>query len=114
VGTVCTQASVSLDGFTAGPDRTEADRPRFRTDQACVDHRHEPGGAHPYTIEQGETGWFCAQAPLPGNGSNGERQTRDLENWQVLGGRYRSPLSRFPEIVETVTQLELLRTYESA
>jgi predicted RNase H-like HicB family nuclease len=31
----------------------------------------------PYTVEQDETGWFCAHAPLPGGGANGEGQTRD-------------------------------------
>ena len=30
----------------------------------------------PYTVEQDETGWFCAHAALPGGGANGEGQTR--------------------------------------
>ncbi|WP_239310920.1 MULTISPECIES: type II toxin-antitoxin system HicB family antitoxin [unclassified Frankia] len=30
----------------------------------------------PYTVEQDETGWFCAHAPLPGGGANGEGRTR--------------------------------------
>lgn len=30
-----------------------------------------------YTVELDETGWFCAHAPLPGGGANGEGQTRD-------------------------------------
>ena len=30
----------------------------------------------PYTVEQDETGWWCAHAPLPGGGANGEGQTR--------------------------------------
>ncbi len=29
----------------------------------------------PYTVEQDETGWWCAHAPLPGGGANGEGQT---------------------------------------
>jgi DDE superfamily endonuclease len=43
-----------------------------------------------------------------------ERCIGHLENWQVLGGCYRGPLDRFPETLEVVTQLELLRTYEPA
>jgi len=32
----------------------------------------------PYTVEQDETGWFCAHASLPdGGGANGEGQTRE-------------------------------------
>ena len=31
----------------------------------------------PYTVEQDETGWWCAHAPLPGGGANGEGQTRE-------------------------------------
>jgi hypothetical protein len=30
----------------------------------------------PYTVEQDETGWFCAHASLPGGGANGEGRTR--------------------------------------
>jgi predicted RNase H-like HicB family nuclease len=30
-----------------------------------------------YTVEQDETGWFCAHAALPGGGAHGEGQTRD-------------------------------------
>ncbi|WP_239313972.1 type II toxin-antitoxin system HicB family antitoxin [Frankia sp. Cj3] len=30
----------------------------------------------PYSIEQDETGWFCAHATLPGDGANGEGRTR--------------------------------------
>jgi hypothetical protein len=29
----------------------------------------------PYTVEQDETGWFCAHAALPGGGANGEGRT---------------------------------------
>ncbi len=29
-----------------------------------------------YTVEQDETGWWCAHAPLPGGGANGEGRTR--------------------------------------
>lgn len=31
----------------------------------------------PYTVEQDETGWFCAHATLPGGGAHGEGMTRD-------------------------------------
>jgi len=41
-----------------------------------------------------------------------ERCIGHLENWKVLGGCYRGPLDAFPEVLETVTQLELLRTWE--
>ncbi|MHB8289597.1 MAG: type II toxin-antitoxin system HicB family antitoxin [Acidimicrobiales bacterium] len=30
----------------------------------------------PYTVEQDETGWWCAHASLPGGGANGEGVTR--------------------------------------
>jgi predicted RNase H-like HicB family nuclease len=30
-----------------------------------------------YTVEQDETGWFCAHAALPGGGAHGEGKTRD-------------------------------------
>lgn len=30
----------------------------------------------PYTVEQDETGWFCAHATLPGGGAHGEGTTR--------------------------------------
>jgi hypothetical protein len=43
-----------------------------------------------------------------------ERCIGHLENWKILGGCYRSPLDRFPETLDTVVQLELLRTYEPA
>jgi predicted RNase H-like HicB family nuclease len=29
----------------------------------------------PYTVEQDETGWYCAHASLPGGGANGEGRT---------------------------------------
>lgn len=44
----------------------------------------------PYTVEQDETGWFCAHATLPGGGANGEGRTSEeavadlrqaLEGW---------------------------------
>lgn len=43
-----------------------------------------------------------------------ERCIGHLENWKILGGCYRGPLDVFPEVLETVTQLELLRTWEPA
>ncbi len=43
-----------------------------------------------------------------------ERCTGHLENWKILGGCYRGPLDRFSETLDTVVQLELLRTYEPA
>ncbi len=30
-----------------------------------------------YTVEQDETGWFCAHAALPRGGAHGEGKTRD-------------------------------------
>jgi hypothetical protein len=38
----------------------------------------------PYTVEQDETGWFCAHAALPGGGANGEGRVRG-------GARQRQP-----------------------
>jgi hypothetical protein len=44
----------------------------------------------PYTVEQDETGWFCAHTALPGGGANGEGRTPEgavadlrqaLEGW---------------------------------
>jgi predicted RNase H-like HicB family nuclease len=44
----------------------------------------------PYTVDQDETGWFCAHAALLGGGANGEGRTPDeaiadlrqaLEGW---------------------------------
>ena len=44
----------------------------------------------PYTVEQDESGTWCAHAPLPGGGANGEGATRQeavedlqeaLEGW---------------------------------
>jgi hypothetical protein len=43
-----------------------------------------------------------------------ERCIGHLENWKILGGCYRGPLTTFPEVLDTVTQLELLRTWEPA
>jgi len=43
-----------------------------------------------------------------------ERGIGHLENWKILSTPYRGPLSTFPEVLETVTQLELLRTWEPA
>ncbi|MFJ8390847.1 transposase family protein [Streptomyces sp. NPDC094438] len=40
-----------------------------------------------------------------------ERCIGHLENWKILSENFRRPLDRFPEILETVTQLELLRTW---
>ncbi|MHB8296863.1 MAG: type II toxin-antitoxin system HicB family antitoxin [Acidimicrobiales bacterium] len=31
----------------------------------------------PYTVEQDETGWYCAHADLPGGGANGEGLTEE-------------------------------------
>ena len=46
--------------------------------------------------------------------SAAERCIGHLENWKILSTCYRGPLNAFPEVLETVTQLELLRTYGSA
>ncbi|MFI5987802.1 transposase family protein [Streptomyces sp. NPDC051555] len=43
-----------------------------------------------------------------------ERCIGHLENWKILGERYRGPLSVFPEVLETVTQLEPLRAWKPA
>ncbi|WP_372412206.1 transposase family protein [Streptomyces luteireticuli] len=40
-----------------------------------------------------------------------ERCIGHLENWKILSENYRGPLDRFREILDTVTQLELLRTW---
>jgi hypothetical protein len=46
--------------------------------------------------------------------SAAERCIGHLENWKILSTPYRGPLGNFPEVLETVTQLELLRTWEPA
>jgi hypothetical protein len=43
-----------------------------------------------------------------------ERCIGHLQNWKILATAYRGPLATFPEVLQTVTQLELLRTYEPA
>jgi hypothetical protein len=40
-----------------------------------------------------------------------ERRIGHLENWKILSEDYRGPLDRFPETLDTVIQLELLRTW---
>ncbi|MFI1184623.1 transposase family protein [Streptomyces sp. NPDC020799] len=43
--------------------------------------------------------------------SAAERRIGHLKNWKVLAEDYRGPLDRFPETLDTVIQLELLRTW---
>ncbi|MFD8396748.1 transposase family protein [Streptomyces sp. NPDC059680] len=40
-----------------------------------------------------------------------ERCIGHLEHWKILSEDYRGPLARFPEVLETVVRLELLRTW---
>jgi len=43
----------------------------------------------PYTVEQDETGWWCAHASLPGGGANGEGRTAEeavADLREALGG----------------------------
>ncbi|MGA5135459.1 transposase family protein [Streptomyces olivoreticuli] len=40
-----------------------------------------------------------------------ERCISHLKNWKPLSENYRGPLDRFPETLDTVIQLELLRTW---
>jgi len=49
----------------------------------------------------------CLRAPV-------ERCIGHLESWKVFGGCYRGPLDTFPEVLETVTQLELYRVWSPA
>ena len=56
----------------------------------------------PYTVEQDETGWWCAHAPLPGGGANGEGQTPEeavADLRQALDGWF-AELRYFIECVE--------------
>lgn len=44
-----------------------------------------------YTVEQDETGWFCAHAALPRGGAHGEGETREAaiaDLREALAGRF--------------------------
>lgn len=61
----------------------------------------------PYTVEQDETGWWCAHASLPGGGANGEGRTAEeavadlreaLDGWFAEFGAPRELTVTIPDV----------------